>query len=96
LKPLDTLANDQVGKREVCTMYIRRMNAMKMRFTFKMVWNVAKETALLDSSTSENFLDKKVWQDLGIGWVRLEQPIPVHNIDGTKNQNREIRHYCWL
>ena len=43
------------------------MNAMKMRFTFKMVWNMAEETALLDSSTSENFLDERVWRDLGIG-----------------------------
>ena len=50
-------------------MYIRRMNAMKMRFTFKTVWSVAKETALLDSGMSENFLDEKVWQSLGIGRV---------------------------
>ena len=69
---------------------------MKMRFTFKTVRSVAEETALLDSGASENFLDKKVWKSLGIGRVRLERPIPVHNVDGTENRNGEIRHYCWL
>ena len=53
-------------------MYIRRMNAMKMRFTFKTVRSVAEETALLDSGASENFLDEKVWESLGIGQVQLE------------------------
>ena len=75
-------------------MYIRRMNAMKMRFTFKMVQSVAKETALLDSGASDNFLDEKVWESLEIGRVRLKRPIPVHNVDGTENRNGEIQHYC--
>ena len=96
MKLLNVLANNRVGKEEVCTIDIRRMNVMKMRFTFKTVQKVADETALLDSSASENFLDERVWQDLEIGQVQLERPIPVHNVDRTKNRNGEIRHYCWL
>jgi len=46
---------------------------------------VAEETALLDSGVRENFLDEDVWKGLGIGRVRLKQPIPVHNVDGTEN-----------
>ena len=42
-------------------MYIRRMNAMKLKFTFKTVQRVADEVALLDSGASENFLDEEVW-----------------------------------
>lgn len=77
-------------------MYIRKVNAMKLEFTFRMVQKVAEETALLDSGASENFLDKRVWEGLGIGRVRLERPIPVHNVDRTENQNGEIQYYCWL
>ena len=28
--------------------------------------------------------------------MRLEWPIPVHNVDRTENQNGEIRYYCFL
>jgi len=70
--PLDASANDRVEKGEVCTVYIRRMSAMKLEFTFKSVQRVAKETALLDSGASENFLDQDVWKGLGIGRVRLK------------------------
>ena len=48
-------------------MYIRKVNAIKLGFTFKTVQKVADEIVLLDSSTSENFLDKRVWESLGIG-----------------------------
>ena len=72
MKQLGVLAKGRAKEGEACTMYIRRMNAMKMRFTFKTVRSVAEETALLDSSASENFLDERVWQSLGIGQVRLK------------------------
>jgi len=35
--PLDALANDGAEKGEVCKVYIRRMNVMKLEFTFKSV-----------------------------------------------------------
>ena len=63
---------------------------MKLGFTFKTVQRVADEVALLDSGASENFLDEEVWRSLGIGRMRLERPIPVHNVDGTENRNGEI------
>jgi len=42
--PLDASANDRAEKGEVCIVYIRRMNAMKLEFTFKSVQRVAEET----------------------------------------------------
>jgi len=83
--PLDASANNQAEKGEVCTVYIRRMNAMKLEFTFKSVHRVGKETAWLDSGASKNFVDKDIWKGLGIGQVQLQQPIPVYNVDGTEN-----------
>jgi len=35
--PFDASANDGEEKGEVCTVYIRRMNVMKLEFTFKSV-----------------------------------------------------------
>jgi len=37
LMPLNVSANDQTGKGEVCMVCIRRMNAMKVEFTFRSV-----------------------------------------------------------
>jgi len=34
---LDASANDRAEKGEVCRVYIRRMNVMKLEFTFKSV-----------------------------------------------------------
>jgi len=27
---------------------------------------------------------------------QLEKPIPVHNVDGTMNDQGNITYYCWL
>jgi len=62
LMPLDASVNNRAEKGEVYTVYIRRVNVMKMEFTFKSVQREAKETALLDSGA----------KGLGIGRVRLK------------------------
>ena len=46
-------------------MYIRRMNTVKLVFTFESVQRVAEEMAPLDSGASENSLDDDVW-NLGV------------------------------
>jgi len=91
--PLDASANDRAEKGEVCRVYIRRMNAMKLEFTFRSVQSVVEETALLESGASENFQDEEVWKGLGIGRVRLKQPIPVHNVDGTENRSGRTKYH---
>ena len=69
---------------------------MKLEFTFKSVQRVGEETAQLDSGASENFVDEDIWKGLSIGRVRLQQPIPVYNVDGTENRSGRIEYYCWL
>lgn len=76
---------------EVSAMYIRRV---KVNITFKTVRKVADESALIDSGESEKFLDISVWKALGIGSIRLERPIPVHDVAGTANRRGGI--ICWL
>ena len=40
---------------------------MKTKFVFRTVSKTAEESALVDSSASENFLDLEVWKGLKIG-----------------------------
>jgi hypothetical protein len=51
---------------------------------------------LLDSTVTEIFLDKQVWRELKIGRFKLCKLLTIHNVDGTKNQQGKIEHYCWL
>ena len=56
----------------------------------------AKETVLIDSRATENFLDKDTWQKMGIGSHETVKPITVYNVDRTENSQGKIMHYCWL
>jgi hypothetical protein len=58
-------------------MYIRSLKAMQIDFTFKTKLTKTNEIALLDSGASENFIDMKTWEELGIGRIKLPRPIPV-------------------
>jgi len=64
-------------------MYIRRINAMIVPFVSERceMWLIRK--ALLDCGASENFIGIDTWKTLKIRRLKLEKPIPVHNVDGT-------------
>jgi hypothetical protein len=57
---------------------------------------MAKQTALLDSRATENFISYSTWKQLGIERQELDEPITVYNIDRTENKKGKIIHYCWL
>jgi len=69
---------------------------MKLSIPIQTVQITAKQTALLDSGATENFISHRTWRALGIGRQQLDKSIPVHNVDGTKNCLGNIKHYCWL
>src|SRR5712691_3027467 len=77
-------------------MFTAIKNALKVDFTFRTVQKTKQERALLDSEASENFINIETWRTLGIGRVKLSNPIPVHNVDGTENKRGAIEYYCWL
>jgi hypothetical protein len=52
--------------------------------------------ALLDSGTTNNFIDQRTVTLLNMGTKALHQPREVRNIDGTPNQAGSITHYCNL
>ena len=57
---------------------------------------VAKENALLDSRATENFMDQRMVERLGIGLRPMKEPQRVFNVDGTENKHGTLTHYTLL
>ena len=77
-------------------MYMRQISAINMKIPFRFLSKQAKETVLIDSGATENFLEKDTWQKMGIGSHETVKPIMVYNVNGTENSQGKITHYCWL
>jgi len=58
--------------------------------------NTIEVDALLDSGTTGCFVDKNWALDQRLQLSKLVKPIPVLNIDGTRNQEGDIMHYVLL
>jgi hypothetical protein len=72
------------------------MNTINLAIPVHTACATAKQSALLDSGATENFISFQTWKQLGIGRQELEEPITVHNVDGMENKRGKITHYCWL
>jgi hypothetical protein len=72
------------------------VNTINLSIPVQTARATAKQTALLDSGATENFISFRTWKRLGIGQQELDTPITVHNVDGTENKTGKIMHYCWL
>ena len=57
---------------------------------------MAKEYALFDSGATENFMDERMVQRLGIGKRAMKIPRRVFNVNGTENKCGTLTHYCLL
>ena len=77
-------------------MYIRQISTINMKIPFWSLSEQAKETVLIDSGATENFLNKETWQKMGIGSHKMVKPITIYNINGMKNSQGKITYYCWL
>ena len=47
---------------------------------------------LLDSGTTEMFIDRKMTKKHGFKMMRLERPLKVKNVDETENSGENITH----
>src|ERR1700756_1401190 len=77
-------------------MYINKIDALNVPFTFQTAHATAEEKALLDSGATENFLDEETWRRMGVGRRLLDKPLKVINVDRTENRKGTITHYCRL
>ncbi len=57
---------------------------------------MAEREVLIDSGATDNFISKKVLQRLKIGYLPVENPIQIWNVDGTHNQDGAITHFTNL
>jgi hypothetical protein len=56
----------------------------------------AKTSALLDSGTTENFINPNYARELKLPIEELVEPCKVFNVDGTQNRHGKITHYTDL
>jgi len=73
-------------------MYIKQVNTINLSIPVHTVHATAEQTALLDSGATENFISFHTWRQLGIRQQELNEPITVHNVDGTENRRGKITH----
>ena len=77
-------------------MYVSEISAINIPFTFYCARGTAEETALVDSGATENFMDNRMVERLGIGKQEMATPHQVFNVDGSKNKQGTLTHYCLL
>ena len=77
-------------------MYISEKSSINVPFSFVCVRGVAEENALLDSGATENFMDQRMVERLGIGLRPMKEPRRVFNVDGTENKHGTLTHYTLL
>ena len=63
---------------------------------FESVHATAEREVLVDSGATDNFISKNLLHRLKIGYLPVETPIKVWNVDGTHNQNGAINHFTDL
>ena len=52
--------------------------------------------ALIDSGASTTFINQRLAKEMQLKHYKFEQPIPLLNINGTKNTAGRITHYAQL
>ena len=65
-------------------------------YTLSLFKGTADEIALVDSGTTENFIDRETIKKLKLGTKKLETPVGLWNIDRTFNKLGQITHYLDL
>jgi gag-polyprotein putative aspartyl protease len=69
---------------------------MTIKIPYTSIRRKAEICALVDSGATENFMDERTVQELGLGRKPLTRPGKVRNVDGTENKAGMLTHYCEL
>jgi len=78
-------------------MYIFRSdNRLEVPITLHLFKGMAEEVTLIDSGTTENFIDQETVKKLKLGSKKLREPVRLRNIDGTYNQSESVTHFIDL
>jgi hypothetical protein len=78
-------------------MYIFRSdNRLEVPITLHSFKGMAEEVTLIDSGTTENFINQETIKKLKLGSKKLSEPVRLRNIDGTYNQSGSVTHFIDL
>jgi hypothetical protein len=77
-------------------MYTSTVNALKISITFRHQHVTVAGKALIDSGTTENFIDYRTAVRWRLNTKDLWRPRKVYNVDGTENQGGIISKSCVL
>ncbi len=69
---------------------------MRISVLFKSIHVTAEREVLIDSGATDNFICKKLLQQLQISYLPLKAPLRIWNVDGMHNQDGEITHFTDL
>jgi len=72
--------------------YMTVKNFVRIQFLLLHYRGQVEEGALLDSGTTENFVDTDTVKRLQLGTTKLNLQRPVYNVDGTENKHGTITH----
>jgi len=76
--------------------YMSLKNYVRVQFPLLHYRGQSEESALLDSGTTESFVDNETVKRLQLGTKKLNFQRPVYNVDGTENRHGTITHACDL
>jgi hypothetical protein len=78
-------------------MYIfRNNNRLEVPIKLHLFKGLAEEVTLIDSSTTENFIDQETIKKLKLGTRKLEEPVQLRNIDEMYNQSGSVKSFIDL
>ncbi len=69
---------------------------MRIPVLFESAHATAEREVLVDSGATDNFISKNLLHRLKIGYLPVETPIKIWNVDGTHNQDGAISHFTDL
>ncbi len=69
---------------------------MRIPVLFESAHVTAEREVLVDSRATDNFISKNLLHRLKIGYLPVETPIKIWNVDGTHNQDGAISHFTDL
>src|SRR6266702_2486966 len=78
------------------SVYNSRYRSMRIPVLFESAHVTAEREVLIDSGATDNFISKNLLHRLKIGYLPVETPIKIWNVDGTHNQDGAISHFTDL
>jgi hypothetical protein len=76
--------------------YVSHKNSLNIKVDFEHTHGMATASALVDSGTTENFIDICTAERWGMPRKTLFKPRPIINVDSMENKARAVTEACIL